>query len=65
MIYVLIILNYIFLPNLNAHSNGQFPTKEDALLKAKELGCEGSFQIKELWMPCANEAELHQFLMNE
>ncbi|MEA5389921.1 hypothetical protein VB738_01480 [Cyanobium gracile UHCC 0139] len=39
------------------HSQGQpnlyaYPSREEALKKAKELGCEGAHAMGSLWMPC-------------
>lgn len=40
------------------HSQGQpnlyaYPSRNEALRKAKELGCEGAHAMGSLWMPCA------------
>ena len=29
-----------------------YPSREEALRKAKELGCEGGHAMGSLWMPC-------------
>lgn len=39
------------------HSQGQpnlyaYPSREEALRKAKDLGCEGAHAMGSLWMPC-------------
>ena len=45
-----------------AHLRGNYLTETEAKEKAKELGCSGTFKLKELWMPCHGEKELHKFL---
>ena len=45
-----------------AHFRGYYSTKGEAKEKAKDLGCIGTFKLKEMWMPCANEKELHKYL---
>ena len=30
-----------------------YPTKEEALIQAKKIGCLGTHKMGELWMPCA------------
>ena len=47
---------------LKAHLRGNYLTETEAKEKAKELGCSGTFKLKELWMPCHGEKELHKFL---
>ncbi|MBM5823628.1 MAG: hypothetical protein FJ082_14590 [Cyanobacteria bacterium K_Offshore_surface_m2_011] len=44
------------------HGHGQqnlyaYPSREEALTKAKELGCEGAHAMGSLWMPCAEHPE--------
>ena len=48
--------------DLKAHFKGYFSSESKAKEKAKDLGCIGTFKLKELWMPCANEKELHKYL---
>ena len=45
-----------------AHLRGNYLTKSEAKEKAKELGCIGTFKLKEMWMACENEKELHKYL---
>ena len=45
-----------------AHLRGKYLTESEAKEKAKELGCSGTFKLKEMWMPCNNEKELHKYL---
>ena len=49
-------------PELKAHLKGHYLTESEAQEKAKELGCIGTFKLKEMWMPCENEKELHKYL---
>ncbi len=46
----------------NAHLRGNYLTESEAKEKANELGCSGSFKLKEMWMPCHSEKELHKYL---
>ena len=45
-----------------AHLKGNYLTESEAKEKAKELGCSGTFKLKEMWMPCQSEKELHKYL---
>ena len=45
-----------------AHLRGNYLTENEAKEKAKELGCRGTFKLKEMWMPCQSEKELHKYL---
>ena len=45
-----------------AHLKGNYLTESEAKEKAKELGCSGTFKLKEMWMPCHSEKELHKYL---
>ena len=47
---------------LKAHLRGHYFSESDAKEKAKDLGCIGTFKIKEKWMACENEKELHKYL---
>ena len=47
---------------LKAHLRGYYSTESEAKEKAKELGCNGTFKLKEMWMPCQSEKELHKYL---
>ena len=46
----------------NAHPRGLYDTHQQAEQRAKELGCSGTHQNSGKWMPCRNEATLHQHL---
>ena len=46
----------------NAHLRGYYSTEIKAKEKAKEIGCIGTFKLKQMWMPCENEKELHKYL---
>jgi hypothetical protein len=46
----------------NAHPRGLYDTQQQAEQRAKELGCMGTHQNNGKWMPCSNEATLHQHL---
>jgi len=46
----------------HAHPKGLYDTQQQAEQRAKELGCTGTHQNNGLWMPCSNEASLHQHL---
>ena len=45
-----------------AHLKGIYLTESEAQEKASELGCSEIFKLKEMWMPCHNEKELHKYL---
>ncbi|MCP9943344.1 DUF3721 domain-containing protein [Cyanobium sp. ATX 6E8] len=46
----------------HAHPKGLYDSQEQAEQRAKELGCEGTHRNNDKWMPCSNEAALHQHL---
>jgi hypothetical protein len=48
-----------------AHMKGMFKTKQEAEKRAADLKCKGTFAMGSLWMPCANEQQLHKALQNE
>ena len=48
--------------DLKAHLRGKYLIESEAKEKAKELGCKGAFKLKEKWMPCESEKELHKYL---
>ena len=59
----LIILGLTFFDiDLKAHYKGQYLNESDAQDRAREIGCFGTFKIKKMWLPCANERELHKYL---
>ena len=47
---------------LKAHLRGYYLTESEAKEKAEELGCIGTFKIKEMWMACESEKDLHKHL---
>ena len=59
----LIIFGFNFMDiELKAHLRGYYSTENEAKEKAKDLGCIGTFKIKEMWMACESEKELHKYL---
>ena len=48
--------------DLKAHLRGNYLIESEAKKKAKELGCSVTFKLKEKWMPCESEKELHKYL---
>ncbi len=46
----------------HAHPKGLYDNQQQAEQRAKELGCSGTHQNSGKWMPCSNEATLHQHL---
>ena len=69
-ISILKLINFLFIIfGLNlidieskAHLRGYYTTESEAKEKAKDLGCIGTFKLKEMWMPCHGEKELHKYL---
>ena len=53
---------FLIVFGLKAHLRGNYLTESEAKEKAKELGCSGTFKLKEMWMPCQSEKELHKYL---
>ena len=49
---------------VKSHYQGLFKSELEAKNKAIQLGCDGAFKLKELWLPCKNEGELHKYLRN-
>ena len=45
-----------------SHASGLYKTQAEAQHRAQALGCKGTHQIKGLWMPCSNDADLHRKL---
>ena len=45
-----------------SHPKGLYENRQQAEQRAKELGCSGAHQNSGKWMPCADEATLHQHL---
>ena len=61
--FLLIIFGFNLIDiELKAHLRGYFSTESEAKEKAKKLGCIGTFKLKEMWMACENEKELHKYL---
>ena len=46
----------------HAHPKGLYDTQQQAEQRAQELGCAGTHQNSGKWMPCRDEATLHQHL---
>ena len=59
--FILLVFNLIYIES-KAHQKGNYFTESEANEKAKELGCSGTFKLKEMWMPCHSEKELHKYL---
>lgn len=60
---VLIVLALASMPLAgHAHPKGLYDNQQQAEQRAKELGCTGTHQNSNKWMPCSNEATLHQHL---
>ena len=47
---------------LHAHMRGIFSNEQDAAKRSLELGCEGTHENQDKWLPCENEKELHKYL---
>ena len=45
-----------------AHIRGKYLNESEAKAKAIEIGCDGTFKLKEMWMPCSSEKQLHKYL---
>ena len=59
----LIALALAALPHAShAHPKGLYDNQQQAEQRSKELGCTGTHQNSGKWMPCSNEAALHQHL---
>ncbi len=59
----LIIFGFNLIDNeLKAHLRGYYSNESEAKEKAKKLGCVGTFKIKDMWMACESEKELHKYL---
>lgn len=50
---------------LHAHARGLYATQAEAEQRARELGCEGTHRNEGRWMPCRDEAHLHQHLRRQ
>jgi hypothetical protein len=57
-----LVLSGWFSPPSHAHTKGMYKTRAAAEKRARELRCDGAFQMGNLWMPCANERALHKAL---
>ncbi|QNG29934.1 DUF3721 domain-containing protein [Synechococcus sp. LTW-R] len=42
-----------------------YPSQAEAAKRAQELGCEGTHMNEWKWMPCLDEASLHQALRKQ
>lgn len=47
------------------HGKGLYATEDEAQQRAEQLGCSGTHQNNNRWMPCADEQELHQQLRKQ
>ena len=58
-----LVLTVVAVPvGVHAHPKGLYDSQEQAEQRAKELGCEGTHRNNGKWMPCSNEAALHQHM---
>jgi len=48
--------------DMQAHPKGNYDSQQQAEQRARELGCMGTHRNNGKWMPCSNEAALHQHL---
>ena len=48
-----------------AHMKGMYYTKAEAQKRAAQLKCKGTFQMGDMWMPCASERALHDALQRQ
>jgi len=46
----------------HAHPKGLYDNQQQAVQRAKQLGCTGTHQNSGKWMPCRDEATLHHHL---
>jgi len=60
-ILFLLILIYQIQPTYS-HGRGMYETKEEAIERSIEVGCDGYHKNGKKWMPCENESELHKAL---
>ncbi|MFU8886483.1 MAG: DUF3721 domain-containing protein [Cyanobacteriota bacterium] len=49
-------------PASHAHPRGLYDSQQQAEQRAKDLGCDGTHLNNGKWMPCRDEAALHQHL---
>ncbi|MAR51816.1 MAG: gibberellin regulated-like protein [Propionibacteriaceae bacterium] len=47
------------------HGRGLYATEVEAQQRAEQIGCATTHQIKDRWMPCSDERELHQQLRKQ
>ena len=60
---IFLLFTFFYYPlKVESHSKGYFKSELEAKKKALKLGCDGAFKLKELWLPCKNEVELHKYL---
>jgi hypothetical protein len=52
-------------PPAIAHMKGMYDTKAEAEKRAAQLKCKGTFQMGDMWMPCATERVLHDALQRQ
>ena len=67
LLQLLMMACFSFVPSLpgasaQAHVHGMYATRAEAEKRATELKCKGTFAMGTMWMPCANERELHKAL---
>ena len=47
------------------HGRGLYATEVEAQRRSEQIGCATTHQIKDRWMPCSDERELHQQLRKQ
>ena len=66
LLRLLIGIGVTMLPlQLWSHPKGMYPSQAEAAKRAQELGCEGTHTNEGKWMPCLDEASLHQALRKQ
>ena len=66
LLRLLIGIGVTLLPlQLLSHPKGMYPSQAEAAKRAQELGCEGTHMNEGKWMPCLDEASLHQALRKQ
>ena len=48
-----------------SHGKGMYDTKAEAEKRAQEIGCEGVHENNGRWMPCLDEADLHNTMRRQ
>jgi len=59
---LLVIALMLTISPAHAHRKGMYESRSEAEKRAEEIGCSTVHQNNGLWMPCADEQELHRQL---